>query len=234
VHLFRDDYVPPVKPLSQFTEPLDADLLLRRRTMYDMQIANVDADFGGLVDRMEKDGILDNSYVIVTSDHGEMFERGFMGHGGPLLYDPSIHIPLVIHAPGQASRIDIHTPTSNVDILPTILSVAGRQVPSELDGQVLPGVSANYDLEKPLFSMYSGENSTFGPLKKIALSMRKGDLKLTAVLGYSAEDVFELYDMHNDPEELQDLSQKDTGTFNRLRDELLSHLLDANRPYERS
>lgn len=232
--LFRDDYVPPTKPNHPLLTPQSGELVLRRRLGYDIQVANVDGEFGRLVRHMEADGILDSSYVIITSDHGEMFERGFWGHGDVLMYEPNIHIPLLIHAPGQAFRFDIHTPTSNVDLLPTLLSLAGRDAPPELDGQVLPGFADAYDLEKPLFSMYSVEAPAFAPLKKIVVSMRKGDFKLIATLGYAAEDMFELYNLRNDPEEMQDLSKKDTATIQRLRDELLSHLADANRPYERS
>jgi arylsulfatase A-like enzyme len=234
VRLFRDDnYAPPAKPLHPLVAPQPDEVVQRRRIMYDMQVANVDGEFGNLVKRMEADGILDNSYVIITSDHGEMFERGFWGHGGVMMYDPSIHIPLLIHAPGQASRVDVQTPTSNVDVLPTLLSLVGRDVPSELDGQVLPGFSDVYDSDKPVFTMDSSQNPAFASLKKISISMRKGDLKLIATLGYTEADIFELYNLADDPEELQNLFQKDTVTFQRLRDELLSHLADANRPYER-
>lgn len=232
--LFRDDYVPPAKPPHPLLKPFNDELLHRRRLAYDLQVANVDGEFGRLLERLESIGILDDSFVVITSDHGEMFERGFWGHGGVMLYDPSIHIPLLIHAPGQISRMDIQTPTSNVDILPTLLSLAGKEVPPELDGQILPGFSEAYDLEKPLFSMYSAENPAFAPLKKIAVSMRKGDFKLIATLGYTAEDMFELYNLQDDPEEIRDLSKEDAATFQQLRDELLSHLADANRPYERS
>jgi arylsulfatase A-like enzyme len=233
VQLFRDNYAPPAKPPHPLVAPLPDEVIQRRRILYDMQVANVDGEFGRLVERMEADGILDNSYVLITSDHGEMFERGYWGHGGVMMYDPSIHIPLLIHAPGQASRVDIQTPTSNVDLLPTLLSVAGREIPSELDGQILPGFSDEYDQERPIFSMDAAQNPAFAPLKKASISMRKGDFKVIATLGYTDIDTFEFYNLADDPEEMQDLSQNETITFARLRDELLSHLADANLPYAR-
>ena len=107
---------------------------------YDQQIAHIDALFGKVIAGLEANGILENSYVIATSDHGEMFERGFFGHSGPLLYEPAIRIPLLIHAPGQNARQDVYAPTSNIDVLPTLLSFADKAVPSNLDGSLLARV----------------------------------------------------------------------------------------------
>ena len=65
--------------------------------------------------------MLDDTYVIVTSDHGEMFERGIRGHVTPTLYEPVIRVPLLIAKPGQREREDVYAPTSCVDLLPTLL-----------------------------------------------------------------------------------------------------------------
>jgi hypothetical protein len=77
------------------------------------------------------------------------------------------------------------------------------------------------------------QNPAFSLLEKTVISMRKGDLKLIATLGYTTEDRFELYNVRDDPEEMADLFQEDPVISHRLRDELLSHLADINRPYNR-
>jgi len=126
---FKDNYRPVKKPDHRFGDHLAFYKLNNRRQNYDELIANVDAEFGELISVLENSGALDNSYLIVTSDHGESFERGVEGHITKLLYEPVMHIPLLVSAPGQTKRRDIYTPTSNVDILPTLLNATGRPVP---------------------------------------------------------------------------------------------------------
>lgn len=207
---------------------------MRKRTAYDRQIAQVDAEFGKLVDQLDARGVLNDSYLIVTSDHGEMFERGFSGHGGRLMYEPLLRIPLLIHAPGQTARVDVDLPTSNVDILPTILSIAGKEIPGHLEGQVLPGFGGEGSEARPIFSMAAWQNSAFLPLTKAAFALRKGAYKLIVHLGYGGEDgIYELYDVENDPEELRELSKAEPSVFSALKEEFFAHLAEANRPFER-
>jgi arylsulfatase A-like enzyme len=209
--------------------------LLRKRAAYDRQIAQVDTEFGKLVDRLDANGALENSYLIVTSDHGEMFERGFNGHGGRLMYEPVLRIPLLIRAPKQSARTDVHIPTSNVDILPTILSMAGKEIPEAVEGAILPGFGGNENEERPIFSMAAWQNSAFLPITKAALAMRKGAYKLIVYLGYGgeADRIYELYDVKNDPEELRELSRDEPDVLSAMKEVFFSHLTDANRPFER-
>ena len=227
-----DGFEAPHKPTHPYTPGFSDAELLDKRLRYDQQIAHVDAEFGKVVEQLDANGILDKSYVIATSDHGEMFERGFFGHSGPLLYEPAIKIPLLVHAPGQSVRQDVHISTSNVDLLPTLLSVAGKAIPSIMDGTILPTFGGIEDSERPLFSMNAIENSEFLPLTKAAISMNKGQYKLIAYLGYNdMESLYELYDLESDPEELNNLAGNDLVEFSRLKEEFLDHLADANRPY---
>ena len=236
--LFRNDgFKVPQKAVNPhfaelFTEPEEE--LLRKRTAYDRQIAQVDAEFGKLVDGLEANGVLENSYLILTSDHGEMFERGFDGHGGRMMYEPLLRIPLLIHAPKQAERKDVNIPTSNVDVLPTLLSIAGKEIPEIVEGQVLAGLGGAQDPERPIFAVAAWQNSAFLSITKAALSMRKGAYKLIAYLGYGGEAaIYELYDLENDPEEMRDLSRDASEVFFRMKDEFLAHLAEANRPFEK-
>jgi choline-sulfatase len=150
------------------------------------------------------------------------------------MYEPAIKIPLLIFAPGQNAAQDIYVPTSNIDLLPTLLSIAGKDIPAVLEGQVLPGFGGDENNDRPIFSMYAAENSVFMPLKKAAISMRKGANKLIAYYGYPGYDhVYEFYNLEEDPEELDDLTQKELVAYSHLKEELLDGLEDANRPYIR-
>jgi len=68
---------------------------LRNRILYDEFILYVDREIGRLFDSLDSTGILGNTWVVLTSDHGEMFERGITGHKTPVLYGPVVHIPMV-------------------------------------------------------------------------------------------------------------------------------------------
>jgi uncharacterized sulfatase len=197
------------------------DQLNQARREYDEYIADVDDNFGKLYDDLQKSGLLENSYLIVTADHGQLFERGVHGHVTPLLYDPLIHIPLVVSAPRQAERRDVYSPTSCVDLLPTLLKIAGAPVPHHLEGNLLPEFGGETSSERAIFAMEAKNNSSFKPLTRATFAMLKGDYKLIWYIGYPGyDDVYELYNLNTDPEELLDLSSSQGEVRSALTTEL--------------
>jgi arylsulfatase A-like enzyme len=232
--LFHDNYKPAAKPMHALSEHIGDANLLEKRVQYDQLVANVDNEFGRLLDFLETQGILDNSYLIVTSDHGQLFERGEHGHSTPLLYEPVVRIPLIISAPGQAKPRNIYVPTSNIDLVPTLLSFAGQKIPAILDGQVLPGFGGLTENDRSIYSMVSYQNSAFFPLTKATFAMHKGDYKLIYYLGYPKYgDGYELYNIQDDPEELKNLVKSDSVTLLHMKAEMLEALDLANQPYRK-
>ena len=225
---FIDNYKPSTKPVHRFSNEVSASDLRTRRSHYDEYIANVDNEFGRLLDYMEKDGLLEKNYLVVTSDHGEMFERGEDGHITPLLFDPVIHSPLIISAPGKTSRTDIITATNSVDVLPTLLSLTGQTIPAWCEGQLLPGLGGSFDPQRATFTIEAKTNPAFAPITKATVSMRKGTYKLIYYTGYEAEESFELYDHATDLDEMNDLYPKQPDIAKTLRAELLDTLSNAN------
>jgi len=223
--MFVDDYVPISKPDSRFSDGSSNENLRARRVNYDEYIANVDAEFGQLMDTLKVNGVLDHTVVIVTSDHGELFERGIHGHGTPVLYGPVVHVPMIVYLPGLETRVDIYEPTSNADVLPTLLHLAGLTVPDWCEGEILPGISGTSGSSgRPIFSVEAKENSAFLPLNKVIVAMRKDKYKLICYRGYDVEDQFELFDVDNDLEEMDDLYARLPQVASTMRDELLAHL----------
>jgi len=231
----KDEWKPVEKPthrFAKFAENYPYESLIHTRRLYDAYVANVDEEFGRLLDAFNEAGILDQSYVIVTSDHGESFERGEKGHGTRLMYEPVLHIPLVISTPGQSTRKDVYSPTSNVDILPTLLHIAGRKVPDWCEGELLPGLGGEENAGRIDFSMQAQENPAFFPLTTLTLAMRKGKYKMIYYTGYEENDAFELYNLENDPEELNDLYLEERWIAASIREELLAKLQAVNQPYQ--
>jgi len=206
INKFNDGKYWPEKPLHALTGDTSGLELHEQRQKYDEYIAFVDSEIGRLLDNMERAGILDNTMVILTSDHGELFERGMLGHLNSTLYQNLIHIPLLISIPNQQIRKDIYSKTSCIDLLPTILQFTGNKIPHGIEGQVLPGFNSNEEqIDRSIFAMESKLNSKMGSLKKLTLAMMKDQYKLIHYRGYGEEIGEELYDIKNDPEELNNL-----------------------------
>lgn len=229
----NDGWKPERKPQHPLGGEVPQSQLNTRRMNYDAYIANVDAEFGKMLEILESQGKLDNTCVIVTTDHGESFERGLDGHVTPLLFEPLIHAPLLIAAPGQNKRQDIYSPTNCVDILPTLLSLTGQPIPAWCEGKVLPGLGGTADPTRSIFSVEAATNPAFAPLQRVSVALRKENFKLTLYKGYREEDLHELHDLAADPEELTDLFPKKPSVSNLLKEELLERLSLADSPYQR-
>ena len=232
IGMFDDDWLPVLKSRHPLSQGLAEEGVNQSRREYDEYVAHVDAEFGRLYDYLDGEGILDTSYLIVTSDHGQLFERGDNGHVTPLLYEPIIHIPLIISAPGQSTREDIHSPTSCVDVLPTLLKLTGGSAPDWLEGNLLPGLGGEEGGDQAVFAMEAKKNPSLSPITQATFAMLKGDYKLIWYLGYPGyEDVYELYDLKTDPEELDDLSKSHSEILLSMASELKQRLAEADEPY---
>jgi arylsulfatase A-like enzyme len=104
----------------------------------DAGIRAVDDAIDELLHALRREGALENALVVVTSDHGESFrEHGSTEHGRNL-YPEVYEVPLIMHWPGHIpSGARIPAQARGVDLLPTLLELAGVPIPSELDGSSL-------------------------------------------------------------------------------------------------
>lgn len=111
---------------------------LANLNLYDGEIRFVDAQIRKLFDFLEKEGILDDAVVIVTSDHGEQF--GEHGHGshGYTVHNVEVHVPLLIKADGLTAT-KIATTVSLVDVYPTLLEILGIPLDHPVQGVSLIG-----------------------------------------------------------------------------------------------
>lgn len=230
---FDDGWAPEGKPAHFLSDGQTDSSLNRRRRRYDEYLAYADAEFGRLYDFLDRSGRLEDTLVIFTSDHGEMFERGIKGHNTPVLYSPLVRIPLLVHHPGQARRLDFHTPTSCTDILPTLLQAAGRPLPGWIEGLPLPQDPTEAPIERTIFSLDSRQNPRDRPLEKGTLAMVKGPHKLLHYRGYPGhERGYELYDLEEDPQELHDLYSRRSALASGLIDEFEARLNQVNEPFD--
>jgi len=182
----------PYKPEQQKA----VDLL---RLRYDENIAFIDDAVSRFVDDLSSRGLLANSVLLITADHGESFEKGWRGHNGPMLHDALVHIPLIVKLPGQAEGRRIADNADETDLLPTILDAIGAPAPSWADGEsLLPLLKGAAGSGRPKFSMSFERSSRFVPLASGTVSTLQGDERLIRYLGSGCE---ELYDLRDDPQE---------------------------------
>lgn len=231
-----DGLVEAPKPAHLLGSVWDEPAETRFRRNYDEFIAYADAEFGRLYDFLVETGTLDNTYVVFTSDHGELLERSVSGHMTPLLYEPITHIPLIISAPGQTKRVNVTTPTSAVDVLPTLAHLAGQPIPAWSEGKLLPTLGGEPDAGRSVFTVEAKSNAKQAPLTIATVSMVKDQYKLIHYMGYAYgyDDFYELYKLNEDPEEVGNLYPSDPDFAAALEDELLSKIDEVNRPYRRT
>jgi arylsulfatase A-like enzyme len=230
----EDGWEPPnkdfhhISPKSQKTR----EELLRQRRDYDEYILYVDSEFDRLFTNLEQGGFLENTWVVVTTDHGETFERGFFGHGSPHLYQPLVKIPLIIFEPGRESRKDIFSPTSCVDVLPTLLHLTDHTIPDRLEGEILPPYrNTEIDPDRGIYALQAKLiPNSYGPLVSGTMMSIKDRMKTIRYFGYQnaydyeiemeSDPFYEVYNIENDPEEMNNLARQRTTEVKVLIEEL--------------
>jgi arylsulfatase A-like enzyme len=183
---------------------------------YDESIRWVDYEFGQLLEQLRLQGLLENTLVIVTSDHGEEFqEHQVMGHGDSL-YRQSVQVPLLMIFPNHLpAGIRVDQPVSLRNIPATILDLAGLP-----DSSPFPGDTLTYYLDPSGFPPeqrheYLLSEVSAGQWRPGFYPSSRGSLKSIEFDGLryirSGDGSEELYDFAHDPQELNDLSATPAG-----------------------
>ena len=104
---------------------------------YDGEVAFADEIVGRLLDRLRALDIYDRATIVLLSDHGEgLGDHGEQEHG-LFLYNATIHVPLIVKLPGQARTRRVSAPVQQIDLVPTILDLAGAPKRTALHGRSL-------------------------------------------------------------------------------------------------
>ncbi len=101
----------------------------------------VDKQVGEILQALENKGIADNTILVFTSDHGDFMGEYNMVRKGMFHYDALLHVPLIWYAPGHIKKgLRLDNMTQNVDIFPTLLDIAGMEIPDHLAGRSLKNI----------------------------------------------------------------------------------------------
>jgi arylsulfatase A-like enzyme len=196
------------------------------RARYDEMVLYADDVVGHYLDWLEKTGRLDRSIVIVSADHGESFEHDKYFHGGPNLDNDLIHIPLVIHLPGQKQGARISQPAQQADLLPTILDLLGGTAPNWTDGESLkPALEGQSLPDRYVFSMNLETDRIFDPISKGTLAVMDAEFKYVIHLDNQQEF---LYRYKTDRRDEHNLIADEPAAAQRFHNVLFARLKEVN------
>jgi arylsulfatase len=187
-------------------------------------VTGVDMAIGKVVDRLEKNGELEDSLIVVCSDHGDMLgDHRMLGKGYQMYYDEVMRVPCVLYWPkGFGSEgMEVHGLIEMVDLMPTLLELCGAHVPDMMVGQSCAG-----DLREGRIPE--------GREEVIAYSIADSGMLRTAEFEYCRFPVHGtevLFDLRSDPQERSNIARSHRNTRDLMRDKMLDRFLSASRSY---
>jgi arylsulfatase A-like enzyme len=203
---------------------LDEHDLQHLRDLYDAGVRQLDTEISRLLSHLRDTGIVDDTLLIVTSDHGEAFgEHGAVDHF-LTTFQEVLHVPLMIRRQGIPANVRIAEPVSLVDLVPTILVQAGVPLSEGLDGRDLSplwrGAAAGEFEQRSIFAEADG-----GVTWRLVApgyypefrALRRGKYKLIYV---SDRDRYMLFDLATDPKETHDLAAEKPELHAELRGQM--------------
>lgn len=170
--------------------------LQRIQAIYDSNVSYQDQQLGRFLDRLKEWGIADETMLIVTADHGEeLWEVGRCGHGASVR-ETLVRVPLLIHYPPLFPGRVVVEGTEGVDVLPTILDAVGRDSFDSAQGKSLIALAQGAEGGYP--------TPSYASQYEYAHVMRLANWKYR--VGRPSD--VEFYDLHTDPEEMNDVVGK--------------------------
>lgn len=161
--------------------------------LYYAEISLLDYEVGRVLQKLEELGLADNTVVIYTTDHGDMCgSHGFVDKHYNM-YDDITRVPLILRCPGGKRAQNDMFVHHTIDLAYTILQLAGIEIPETFQGASLLEDNGRE------FAVSAYHGAQFGLFSQRMLRQRQYKYV------YNATDIDELYDLQNDPWELENL-----------------------------
>jgi len=209
---------------------LGPDVVRRARQGYYGSIGFLDEQIGRILETLDSRRELSNTMILFLADHGDMLGDQYLWRKS-YPYEPSAHIPMLLHWPSQVKAQSIARPVEIRDVLPTLLDAAGAAIPRAVEGESLLGLARNsgrpwrpwIDLEHDV--CYSPDNHWN--------ALTDGDWKYIYHARSGAEQLFHLAD---DPAELTDLAPdaEHATTLREWRGRMIEHLAPRGETWVRN
>ena len=200
---------------------------------YDGGVRLIDEHLGRLFDFLKKKNLYDDTLIILTSDHGESLgEKGLYFQHGSSLYESSLKSTLVMRYPklipkGKA----ISSRIQNTDIMPTVLEMMNISLLDKIDGvSLMPLILGKAEKTRDYIFAESAEGH-FKENEKIFISGVKGKWRAMIIddwkiiyIPHPEKEIFELYNLKNDPKEENNLVDKEEKTASAMKKKLFDFL----------
>ena len=168
------------------------------RINYYVKITLIDEYIGRIVNTLKEKGLLDNTWIIYNSDHGEMLGDHFLSHK-VVFYEGATRVPLIIRPPGGVDGWKCKGLTDHLDIAATLIDIADATPLKESDGITLvpkvqkgPNDPKAQEVKEVVFSEVYG------------FSMVRND-RYKMTVNTNSQKPVELFDLQSDPEELTNI-----------------------------
>jgi arylsulfatase A-like enzyme len=237
---------------NDLTLAYDHEKTMRMKRNYYGMVSLIDAEIGRLITCLKEEGLYDNTILIFTADHGDYIGDHGLFTKSPAMYDCLVRVPLIIHYPEKIKRKDLSSELiSSIDLMPTILSLLGLEIPAQVEGISYADYLVNGSQENirtHVIAEYGlpGNNiSSFDELQDLVPGFPETTFQFTKGLPWEGNPVSlagrirmirtkkwklvyddelnsELYDMKNDPDELVNLFSDPDHT--QIKDDLLMSL----------
>lgn len=185
----------------------------------------IDHQIGRVVDELKKLGLYDNTIIIYTSDHGDMLGSHRLFNKGFNMYEETNRVPLIVRMPGATGSSEVCDEFVNlVDIMPTIVDMAGAKVTLDVDGRSLvPLLNGAIPDEWPddVYGEFNGYEPTLTSIRMVRTKKWK--------YIYNPTSIDELYDVESDPYELVNLANQlgFKHVLRRMKQRLVQRLKDT-------
>lgn len=183
------------------------------KELYKAEVTSVDERIGFILKALESRNLLDSTYVIFTSDHGELFgEKGRRGHG-TYLDEPLIHVPFIIAGPGIPKGKRVKSRISHLALMPALMDLLQVKQPGKMQGKSFkPLLQEKASRDVPLF--FDG-NSTNLLANRSSYALIINDYKLIANRENEI-DRYELYNLTDDQAEKNNIFEKYPDVMKRM------------------
>lgn len=205
----------PIEFLRWIQQRMTPEELSHLRALYDEEVRFTDDGLNRLLAALEQTGRMQDTVIVVTSDHGEEFlERTRIGHAASV-YEELIRVPLIVRTPGVAGRV-VEWPASTAALAPTLLEILG------LSGSELRATTASF---APLMLGKTEEGAplVFSETQWFAQKRAAVGVRYKLIRDQATGNV-ELYDLVDDREELRDLSSERLELVRPLAKALDDHI----------
>lgn len=185
------------------------------KALYLAEVESVDERVGCVLSLLEHHGLLANTFVVFTADHGEQFgEHGLYGHGALgrncHYYEGLMCVPLIIAGPGIPKGKRVGANVSLIDLMPTLKELLRLDYEDDMQGRsLLPSIQGQSPMPVPVYFDDVQQHVQVDALVD-------GDFKLICM----EDGTFELYDVPRDPEELHDIASQDPQRVDRMYAEI--------------